>query len=302
MSRRAALVFLHAESPIHAGTGAAAGVIDLPIQRAVQSTWPIVNDSTMKGAFKKVAPGNLLGDDDNSGRIAIPDARLLLFPVASPKGVMAWVTCAWALRDLGRQLDLVGSIASSATRAVAAGLRNVLDKVGEGAKIDEAWIPGDTLAWPVQGKKEKYVLLADQKFDVPRDADRAATCEAAAEQLREWFTQYATVFESTWTTHLAARIVIVHDDVFTHLASSRTEIRTRIAIEDGHAGNLWTEENLPVDSLMYLTLTAMFEAEELTTFCKKAIPAERPLVQLGGDQGLGRGWFRMRALVDPEAS
>jgi CRISPR-associated protein Cmr4 len=312
MPSRSALLFLHAESPVHAGTGASAGVIDLPIQRATHTAWPIINDSTLKGAFRRALESarseeeakKLLGSEDGSGRIAIPDASILLFPVAAPKGVMTWITCARALRALKRQLDLVGASASEETRTAATALSSVLAAIRSGPdSIDHAWVATKTCTWA----DSTFLLIADQKFDVPADtADRKPS--EAASALAEWLQTYAAVLDDESSKLLIERVAILHDDAFTHFTQSRTEVRTRIVIDEGKAGNLWTEENLPVDSLMYLTVTAMKDPDDLNAMMgalclasERADERQTGLVQLGGDQGLGRGWFRVRALC-PSAS
>jgi len=302
------LVFLHAESSIHPGTGAAAGVVDLPIQRAVHTGWPIVYDSTLKGAFKRhlssEAASHLLGHEQGSGKVSIPDAELLLFPLASAKGVTAWITCPRALRDCKRQLDLVAGVASGETLRALSGLGTVVGQVRTGPDhVGQVWVHGDALLWSADG--DDYVLLGEDRFIAPKD-DGQRNPRLAAKGLVSWLEEFACVHGADWTSEMTSRVVIMHDDAFTHFVNSRTEIRTRIVIKDGKANNLWTEENLPVETLLYTTAAAI-EGSHLTEFLDEAKlktddTDARPVMQLGGDQGLGRGWFRMRALWKGEAS
>ncbi|RMD58772.1 type III-B CRISPR module RAMP protein Cmr4, partial [Candidatus Parcubacteria bacterium] len=49
---QAKLMFLHALSPLHAGTGQGVGAIDLPIAREKGTEIPIVPGSSLKGVLR----------------------------------------------------------------------------------------------------------------------------------------------------------------------------------------------------------------------------------------------------------
>ncbi|HEY7420145.1 MAG TPA: RAMP superfamily CRISPR-associated protein, partial [Ktedonobacteraceae bacterium] len=48
----AQLTFIHALSPLHAGTGQGAGVIDLPVAREKATNIPFLPGSSLKGALR----------------------------------------------------------------------------------------------------------------------------------------------------------------------------------------------------------------------------------------------------------
>src|SRR5579884_1464806 len=106
----ASVLFLFGETLVHAGAGRMETVVDLPIQRSVQTGWPILNDSTLRGSFRRlVAPAResyFFGTGDSPGKVATPDAEALLFPVAAAAGLTAWVTCMTALRYFLRNAAL----------------------------------------------------------------------------------------------------------------------------------------------------------------------------------------------------
>src|SRR5262245_623604 len=95
---------LHALSPLHAGVGHAADVIDLPIARMKATGIPFVPGSSIKGVLRdarqKLDPDKLFaifgppGDeaDKHAGALVAGDARLLALPVRSFKGTFAWVS------------------------------------------------------------------------------------------------------------------------------------------------------------------------------------------------------------------
>src|SRR6266700_1636720 len=113
----AQLTFVHALSPLHAGIGQGAGVIDLPIAREKATGLPFLPGSSLKGALKALCPDEntrkrIFGADptgsDTSNDYASPiqfsDQRLLLLPVRSLAGTFAWVTSPYILRRFVRDL------------------------------------------------------------------------------------------------------------------------------------------------------------------------------------------------------
>lgn len=48
-----ALLFLYAESPVHAGADSSVGVVDLPIQREASTGLPVIWGQSLKGALRE---------------------------------------------------------------------------------------------------------------------------------------------------------------------------------------------------------------------------------------------------------
>ncbi len=113
---------LHALSPLHAGTGQAADVIDLPIARMKGTGIPIVPGSSIKGVLRdwfdqdarldkethRAVFGPATDEEaaDHAGALMVHDARLVALPVRSFRGTFAWVSSPLLL-DLARR-DLRG--------------------------------------------------------------------------------------------------------------------------------------------------------------------------------------------------
>lgn len=120
MFKESRILFLYAETAVHAGSGrAAGGATDLPIQRERVTQYPLVQASGLKGALRadfrerkklkdedglvKEIFGEAGGEDKNyAGAVSVGDARLLLLAVRALKGVFAYVTSAHALSLLRR--------------------------------------------------------------------------------------------------------------------------------------------------------------------------------------------------------
>jgi len=119
-------LFLQCETALHAGSGSELGIVDLPIQRERHTGFPKIEGSSLKGALREHFTDvpdidkNLLittfgtdtkeqGDNAKAGAIGITDARLLLFPVKSVKGVFAYITCPRVLNKFCTDLAICDS-------------------------------------------------------------------------------------------------------------------------------------------------------------------------------------------------
>jgi CRISPR-associated protein Cmr4 len=99
--------------------------------------------------------------------------------------------------------------------------------------------------------------------------------------------------------------VVLNDADFAELTRKGTDVVTRIKLNKkktttGDGGNMWVEEHLPSDCLFYSVLLALnprgssvtvTNAAQVLEKAKKIIEA-RKLLQLGGDETVGRGWTR----------
>lgn len=95
---------IRALSPLHAGTGQAAGIVDLPIARYKATGIPFVPGSSIKGVRRDARRARaeedspellaVFGPDtanagEHAGALVVGDARLLALPVRSFRGTFA---------------------------------------------------------------------------------------------------------------------------------------------------------------------------------------------------------------------
>ena len=93
-------------TPLHAGSGQDLGIVDLPIQRERHTSYPKIEASGLKGSIRdhfrnsqkteKKDIDIIFGPEksgDHAGALGFTDAKILLFPVKSAKGLFAWITC-----------------------------------------------------------------------------------------------------------------------------------------------------------------------------------------------------------------
>src|SRR5437016_7043468 len=113
----ARLTFVHSLSPLHAGTGQGAGVIDLPIAREKATGLPFLPGSSLKGTLrarcsvqecKQVFGPDTIEvqtDSNHASSAQFSDQRLLLLPIRSLAGTFAWVTSPYILHRLARDIE-----------------------------------------------------------------------------------------------------------------------------------------------------------------------------------------------------
>jgi CRISPR-associated protein Cmr4 len=305
MKIRTAPYLLQALSPLHAGTGHAAELIDLPIARMKATGIPFVPGSSIKGVLReehtskdgerdaklcavfgplrrKTGPELKTGpegddhdpDADHAGALIVGDARLLSLPVRSFKGTFVSVTSPLLLRLAHR--DLAPALTPlpdppeplDTTRAQVTSDKNLHERKKEGA----------------------FLYLED--LDLPAAPSDVATrwAEAIAEALPE---QERAFFTS--------RLAIVDDETMTFLWETATQLDTRVRIdrETGTVakGALWTEESLPPETLLIGLLAAdrsRHNGLELdpAQVLRHALPSEL-FLQFGGKATVGRGRCRI---------
>ncbi len=284
------LFHVHALSALHAGTGQAVGAVDLPIAREKASNLPYLPGSSLKGvlrdeftALKSADIDGLFGPerilknaDAFAGALAVNDARLLLLPVRSMAGVMAWITCPFVLRRYTEELRIAGIPSPNTLPEVSPG-HGVIIQQGCVLTIGET-------------------LLLD-------DLDLDTTQSPAATDWAEHLRKMLFFKDSEAQKHFDSRFVILSDDDFSFLADTSTEVRARIRINDATGtvdnGALWYEENLPAESILWGMIgvgedrsTGKKTADALRLIFQYAFKDGR-ILQLGGKASVGRGLVRL---------
>lgn len=285
---KAHLIFLHALSPLHAGTGQGVGVIDLPIAREKATELPYVPGSTLKGVLRDNAGdtnvatrvfGAAAGKDedmDYSGSLQLTDARLLLLPVRSLLGTFAWVTSPFVLQRLARDVKDAGLASLPPSVPAVAGTQVALVAAEQSALVK----PGPT----------PKVFLEDLDFTARPDAG-----------VTTWLTWLAPlVFPNNpdWQTALKSHLCIVHDDMFHFLLETATEIIARIRLDQDKKtvakGGLWYEEALPAETILaglvgIRPVQASLQEVELMLNGLKG-----QVIQVGGKATVGRGLCKVQ--------
>jgi len=310
--------FIVVETSLHAGSGTELGIVDLPIQREQHTGFPKIEASELKGCIRKefekstseipiddakvndsnraeaisLAFGPEEGDA-HAGALGFTDARLLLFPVKSMKGIFAWVTCPKVLERLGRDLEL-------------AGIKNIpIPKENTASHDCRLFV------------KDNKIVLEEYTFEVKKDDDRGGACSKFTQWLSQNLIPQGNEYDY-WKVKIQKDVVVLPDDDFRDFVNLSTEVitRTKIDNETGtvQAGALFTEEYLPTETILYsmALATPIFKENdnEKGVFKKTNDKSEEELVieyftnglpeviQIGGNATIGKGIVRTKVWMD----
>lgn len=300
MQHEAALLFIHAQTALHPGSGTALGTVDLPVQRERHTHWPVIPGSTLKGILRGVcrpqdennaaredwlaAFGPEIAEaDKHAGALILADARILAFPVRSIKGVFAWGTCPAVLERLCRDLTLTDYINGLPFPAGPAKNR-VLCRSDSPLLLD--------------GNK---LVLEEFEFERAGEADA----------LTDWIAKRAFGEEDKFTPErFRNHLVVLHDDDFTHFVRHATEVVARVALDYERKTvkrkALFYEEFLPAESLFYSIVLANPSRRDghsksalgMLAYLQKNTPS---VLQIGGNESIGKGLCVVRFHVGEEA-
>ncbi|WP_428264876.1 type III-B CRISPR module RAMP protein Cmr4 [Haliangium sp.] len=294
---------LLAESPIHVGAGQSTGFVDLPVSREAATDHPVLPGSGLKGALRDLArrrwpepatvdetadpsapdsgedaradaasePAEpappthverLFGSPNCAGDLMVSDARLVLLPVRSMTSIYRWVTCPYVIERLARDLRRAG-------RPVAdehALMRSVQVQRGQALSGDD-----------------RPLFLEERQFEVTGRVPEAARALIAP-----------LICHPRTRARLAAQLVVLNDDDFAWFARYGLAVSARNQLDEDRktSNNLWYEETLPPDSVLYVLLgarrgPALDHVREL--FDGAAY------LQVGGNETVGHGWLALAA-------
>lgn len=323
MYRKILSFFIIAETPVHAGSGSELGLVDLPIQRERHTYFPKIEASGLKGCIKeafessnreielngsKIRPKDEIkyrvngveqktdyvslvfgpeSEISHASAVSFTDARILLFPVKSLKGIFAWITCPMVLERFKKDIALTGKS---------------LNDFGNFNALQ------NTMPSQTNLSINSKVILEEFTFEVRENE----TTSKLAEWLAEVVFPDDEVYDY-WRSKLKSDLIILSDDDFRQFVKTSTEIITRTRIDSTtgtvESGALWTEEYLPQDTILYSLV--MFtelrvedeqkgvlksnnpwgEARLVSEFFIKGLPE---VIQIGGNQTIGKGFIRLK--------
>jgi CRISPR-associated protein Cmr4 len=271
------LLFVHALSPLHAGTGQSIGAIELATARDRATGFPYLPGSSIKGALRARGStdsraASVFGPataqaSDHAGAVLIGDANLLLLPVRSVAGTFAYATSPYLLQRFARDV--------------------------EEAKDKPPALPRPAKLEVCQVAKPSWLSVAGRV--VFEDLDFLAAEDSAVSELAKWLGE--RLFgegKSAWREGLTKRLCVVHDDAMAFLSEHATDVVTRVALEPESKtvkqGQLWHEENLPTETVLVSLVAEMSNGKTkdgdveslLGELCKEPL-------QLGGKATVGRG-------------
>lgn len=267
---------LHALSPLHAGSGQASDLIDLPIARYKATGIPFLPGSSIKGVLRdarRAVDGEkteaVFGPSDDpaahAGALVVGDARLLALPVRSFRGTFAWTTSPLLLTLAKRDLDEAGLSIPAITGRAA------------------------------QFAQGTCCVHQDQLYLEDLDLPAAKSNEATA-----WARKLAP-FVSPGDDIFTRRFAVVDDDTMAFLWETATQVDARVRLDEKTRtvapGALWLEESLPPESLLIGVMAAdrsrrpgvNMKPEDVLNFAL----GDEEILQMGGKASTGRGRCRI---------
>jgi len=299
MYKKSVLLTFYAETPIHMGAGQSISYVDLPVQRERHTSFPVLWASGIKGVIRDLAlrEGENMREGENKNKveaifgpedgsdfascISITDAKILLYPVRSVKGVFAWVTCPFVLKRFKEDLKAVGIEFKHNGQEIQ--IPNVSDDkviVSNGSSL----IIGNN-----QVAFEEFVFDVDNSYK--------------AGELASFLKKFLP--DNLLTQFLEGRLAIVSDNVFKDFVNYAVEVRTRIRIDQAKGTvrerALFSEELVPSESIFYslLFITDPFKKIEDIVSADDVFGKFSSLIskycffQLGGDETTGKGYVRV---------
>lgn len=231
---------------------------------------------------------------DFAGCISFSDARLLLFPVKSMKGIFAWITCPRVLQQFEKDMKLTEGNESFE-------ITNIPNEIEDG----EAYLVGISTNTKIGTKN---IVLEEYAFEIKNPS----LGTIGDKSLGEWISDKLFNDQPLWKEKVKKDIIILSNNDFKDFVNLSTEVITRTKIDNYTGtvanGQLFTEEYLPSESILYtLVLTApeltkapsKLSVEEVESFFETSINNQE-IIQVGGNSTLGKGLIRTKFLTQTQ--
>lgn len=317
MFKQARVLFFYTITPLHPGSGVSLGAVDLPIQRERHTNFPIIQASGVKGALRDLAKALKLdeekikivfgpeteGASEHGGALALTDARVLLFPVRSVKGVFAWVTCPAVIARFMRDLEILQLTNNNKSSLDLRPLKAVAG-IALQAQRQEVCVPKDSNVV----LDDNHIIFEDFCFNIV-DGKRGEV-----EELAKWLANNAFPEGlEHWKDKLKKDFVLLSDDDFREFVEMSTEVITRVKL--GFKGTVeagpWDEEHLPAETLLYSLALAtepkiqnqkISSAADVVKFLEEEVVNQAAIMQFGGDETVGKGLVKVKCFQGAKSS
>jgi CRISPR-associated protein Cmr4 len=284
------LLYLYAESPLHAGAADSLDVLDLPVQREVATGYPVIWGQSLKGALRQAASeakgrwnedrvklifGSAVAEpsDENGttpGLLNVGDAQLVAMPVPTLRRTFAWASSDIALGRLARKYASLGSEAPPVPVVAP----------DRGAAADEKWATeNDEVLGPC------LVSLSDD-----------ARVRAWAQKLASDALGDGKAF-TPFTEKLQKDLLVVGSDLMGTLLRECTEQTVRVQLSSSKTveNGPFYSEYLPAETILAASLLLRGGADTQDNRDALGELLDGTLLQIGGDETLGKGlaWGRL---------
>lgn len=194
--------------------------------------------------------------------------------------VFVWVTCPLVLQRLEHDLSLIGKQA-----------------LLQGVSFPTLLGFGEAAA-PAESGFESPLVLEEHALKLCKTPETSGFAD-----------KVATAFHTHCPNLDSKRLVIVSDEDFQFFVRHATQVSARIALNDrkttsGDGGNLWYEETLPPETVLYALLlankprtsaedAALVDASKVMQWVRDLFPDGKSYLQVGGNETVGQGWCQV---------
>ena len=286
------LTYLYLLTPLHTGGSANEGNL-MGIAREVHTEFPYIPSSSLRGKLRSAVQQGLSGEYEEQaellfgkkieggqqpteGEIWFADATLLFFPVASFSHQYLWVTCPLWLSRWNRWLD------NNA-------MKNTIQTWDERLNGNQDYPKAIS---SVSENPKIYLQGAVLETGDIEPITEDAPCWTLFDQL----SNIQSIF------NLRRKLVVLSDadcGVMVEMGLQR-EVRIQIGSDSKTAqdGSFRSEEAIPPETMMFFPWGLKeSKAPSTTTEARKQIKnIVKQRIQLGGLEGLGRGWTQSNTL------
>ncbi|MFW5871722.1 MAG: type III-B CRISPR module RAMP protein Cmr4, partial [bacterium] len=199
------------------------------------------------------------------------DLKILLFPVRASEGTFKWVTCERVLERFKKDFEIVY------------GSKPFIPELNLTKEKED--IPDPLIS------SEDYIILEDFIFNKPvikkDDKEKTFLCNYPEIKLKE--------------------IIKIGEDYFDYLVSHATQIIARNKLNDNKTSeNLWYEEFIPTDTVMYSFVmpSVACNEDQLKSFASDGkdfcSTLDEEIIQIGGGETVGKGIVKFSKVTDCE--
>lgn len=318
-----AMLFLHAQTPLHPGSGTALDVVDLPVQRERHTQWPLIPGSSLKGILRDRCreAAKHKYPDEYEERQGEPRLTRTQRRVANEED--ASLTAAFGPGRVDDSSAHAGALSVTDARILAFPVRSlkgvfawvtcpaVLGRLNRdlaivrGGAVELPAIPDPTQASSAPGSP--LLLLPDKKI-VLEEFEFSVTADLP-DGVAKWLADNAVGSSDSFSSQrLQQHLVILHDECFTHFVRHATEVVARIGLDyekkTVKSGALFYQEFLPPETLFYSLVFASASrrdgdeknARDMLDYLREQLP-EGTILQIGGDETTGKGLCAVRISV-----
>ncbi|MGH3797667.1 MAG: type III-B CRISPR module RAMP protein Cmr4 [Pseudonocardiaceae bacterium] len=295
------LLYLYAESPVHAGAADSVDVLDLPVQREAATGYPVIWGQSLKGALRQAAVeaggrwdeprvqrifGSRIAESSDEGGttpglLNVGDAQLVAMPVPTLRRTFAWASSPIALGRLARKYTNLGTAVPQ------------IPMVGSdrGAAADAVWTTApDEVLGPCLVPLSDSAQVKVWAQRLASDAFPLGT--SGAPDTSSAFTPFAQ--------KLGTDLLVIGSDIMPMLLRECTEQTARVQLDSAKTveNGPFYSEYLPAETILAASLVLRRTADTPDNRDALRELLDGTLLQVGGDETLGKGLVWGRLLGD----